>query len=102
MTALLTVTQQQTLFWQAATYLILLACLAIIVGAAFALAHAFIRGALDDDDPDRDTAAATSARLGSAYRAGSDVPEMHVLPRGVARVGPARHTVNRQTERRDA
>jgi hypothetical protein len=107
-TTLQTVNQMQSVFWQLATYLILSACLLVIAAAAFAFAwEMFIkpfRGGRADAALDSRTnrSSETSAQLGAAYQAGTHVPAVHVLPKGVARVAPARHTVNRQTERRDA
>lgn len=100
MTALVKVTDLQPLFWQLATYLVLTACLLIILGAAVAFLYTLvfepIRGAdADELDVDADRARQAQARLDAAYRTGTHVPGMHVVPRGVARVGPARHNGKR-------
>lgn len=104
MNTLTNVNDLQPLFWRLATTLVLTACVLIIVACAlsflFELVFRPLRGAFRDADVDSTPDA--QARLDAAYRAGSDVPPVHRVPPGVARVGPARHTVNRQqTQRRN-
>lgn len=48
MKALVDVNNLQPLFWQIATYLVLGACVLIIVGAAFALVYALVYEPIDE------------------------------------------------------